>query len=409
LLDCWRPKGSAIAMAAAGVAARVGGTVLVGIAGAGGGRVAAGGGLETTGIGAGGGGPEERLAGIGTPEVREAGGGGGTALMPGGTMPGGTMPGGTMPGGTMPGGTMPGGATLTDGFGGGGGGFEPAAGSGCLLGWSRARAVSSPTRSKTVVFSSSSSQSMSIGPPAGPCPSMGGVGTAVRSGVGRRPGLVSTSSELMGGSTSFGGAGGGPEPRNVAGAVGMPEADGNGNVLANPPGGGDEGSGNVVAKPRPGGGTGAPLALGLAGGGGRGGLLSAGGVEGAAFRGGGGALLSDGGGGGRLDLPTGSTPAAFIGNAEVGGGGGALLGTGGGGTALRDGGGTEGLLGGKPGAARPAAPRGLAIPSSVFCRGDEDGPPGPTLGRDFFARPSKTSRSEPPLSLMVKFTLSRSD
>ena len=74
----------------------------------------------------------------------------------------------------------------------------------------------------------------------------------------------------------------------------------------------------------------------------------------------------------------------------------------GGGAALREGGGTEVRLGGgNPGALRPAAAIGLARPSSVFWRGAEGGTPGPTLGRDFFASPSNTSKSDPPLSLIV--------
>lgn len=145
-------------------------------------------------------------------------------------------------------------------------------------------------------------------------------------------------------------------------------------------------------------------------GGAGGGLLSAGA--------GGGALLSDGGGGGGGRLLRPASPGLGGGGgfadipggtkAPLGGGGidAAALpdeaGAGGGGTGPREGGGTDGLLPGigKPGALRPAAPSGLAKPRSVFWRGDEGGTPGPTLGRDFFARPSKTSKSDPPLSLI---------
>ncbi len=137
--------------------------------------------------------------------------------------------------------------------------------------------------------------------------------------------------------------------------------------------------------PRPGGGGGGPLL------GGPGGLLSAG-----------------GGGGGRLERLKASADfcrSAGVGGGALlgGGGGGALLAEGGGGIGPREGGGAELRLGGgKPGAERAAPPRGLAKPRSVFCRGADGGTPGPTLGRDFFARPSNTSRSDPPLSLILR-------
>jgi hypothetical protein len=88
---------------------------------------------------------------------------------------------------------------------------------------------------------------------------------------------------------------------------------------------------------------------------------------------------------------------------------------GGGGTLTRDGGGPGGLLGmggggGAPGRDAPGT-TGAAKPSSVFWRVADDGgaagarPPGAgagPLGRDFFAAsPSKTSRSEPALSLIA--------
>jgi len=82
----------------------------------------------------------------------------------------------------------------------------------------------------------------------------------------------------------------------------------------------------------------------------------------------------------------------------------------------RDGGGPGGLLGmggggGAPGRDCPPGTTGAARPSKVFWRVAEDGgdagarPPGAgagPLGRDFFAAsPSKTSRSEPALSLIA--------
>ena len=82
---------------------------------------------------------------------------------------------------------------------------------------------------------------------------------------------------------------------------------------------------------------------------------------------------------------------------------------------LRGGGGAGGRLavggggGGPPGRA-PAAPgaTGAANPSNVFWRVAEEGGAagargaGAALGRDFFAAsPSKTSRSEPALSLIA--------
>src|SRR5690606_31882617 len=123
------------------------------------------------------------------------------------------------------GGAGGGGAEPAAGLGGGGGGLAPAAGRGGPLGWSKARAVSSPPRSKTVVFSSSSSQSISMGAPGG---AAGVGGNVVAMGVGMRPGTVSTSSVFAGGTGGFNeGAGGGgtPGPFNVAG--GAPGAGGN--------------------------------------------------------------------------------------------------------------------------------------------------------------------------------------
>ena len=131
-----------------------------------------------------------------------------------------------------------------------------------------------------------------------------------------------------------------------------------------------------------------------------------------------GATVMGGGGGGGLPAPI---------RDGIGGGGGVGkpggeadgaddLDGGGGGTLAREAGGPGGLLGmggggGAPGRAAPGT-TGAARPSSVFCRVAEDGgdagarPPGagagPLLGRDFFAAsPSKTSRSEPALSLIA--------
>ncbi len=238
--------------------------------------------------------------------------------------------------------------------------------------------MSSPTLSNTVVFSSSSSQSMSIGAPGG------GLAAAVEvlRGVGIRPGLVSMSSLLAdcagtgGGGTLLGPASGAPG----LGLGGAPGLGGGGTLL------GVGGNATVPVGPAGGGaGTG-------------GGMLAvpSGGADALGGRGGG--LLKDGGGGGgRLERPDRSPVGA-----PGGGGGGTLLGGAGGGSAPRDGGGTDVRLGGgNPGALRPAAAIGLARPSRVFWRGAEGGTPGPTLGRDFFASPSNTSKSDPPLSLIV--------
>ena len=170
--------------------------------------------------------------------------------------------------------------------------------------------------------------------------------------------------------------------------------------------------GKATVLPSPTGGAGGAL---LGGDGGAGGaLLSEGGGGGGTASmpepdvplasvgvGGGGGLLrpgaGGGGGGGRLLTEDTSNGLGAGGPGGSGGGAATALG-GGGGAAPRDTGGTEGRLGaGKPGLLRPAPLIGLARPNSVFWRGDELGAP---LGRDFFARPSNTSKSDPPLSLM---------
>jgi hypothetical protein len=224
---------------------------------------------------------------------------------------------------------------------------------------------------------------MSMGAPGG---GFGGGAAEVLRGVGIRPGLVSMSSLLAdcagagGGGSLLGPASGGMPGLGLGGALGL----GGGSLL---------GVGGKASAPA------GPMGDGGAGTGG--GMLGAAPSEGAgggeALGGRGGGLLNDGGGGGgRLERAGISADGA-----PTGGGGGALLGAGGG-AAPRDGGGTELRLGGgNPGALRPAAAIGLARPSSVFWRGAEGGAPGPTLGRDFFASPSNTSKSDPPLSLIV--------
>jgi hypothetical protein len=195
----------------------------------------------------------------------------------------------------------------------------------------------------------------------------------------------------MSSDVSAGGGGGGG---------GLLSAGSTGMALADPLGlpGGNPGSGSVLAN------DGGLLSAGRPP---RGGLLGAGKLLGAAASAGaseacrGGGLLSEGGGGGgRLERPPKSAGAGR--GTMLGGGTGADDGGGGGIAPLREGGGAEVRLGGgKPAALRPAAASGLASPSRVFCRGADEGTPGPTLGRDFFAKPSNTSRSDPPLSLML--------
>src|SRR6186713_63432 len=160
LPDCGRAKGSAAVLTAPGVVMRVAGMVAM--------RAGAGAGA---GIGA------RPKGGRVVIRVGAAGGGGGAWLDRGGAGTG--MDGRLSAGGG-------GGPEPAAGFGGGGGGLDPAAGSGGALGCKSARAVSSLARSKTVVFSSSSSQSMSIGPLAPALPA-GTAGMAVAMGVGMRP------------------------------------------------------------------------------------------------------------------------------------------------------------------------------------------------------------------------------
>ena len=119
------------------------------------------------------------------------------------------------------------------------------------------------------------------------------------------------------------------------------------------------------------------------------------------------AAIGSGGGGGPLPMDDGLGGGGGIGKPPLP----VVLDGDGAGILLRGGGGAGGRLavgggGGPP--ARAPGPTGAANPSNVFWRVAEEGGAagargaGAALGRDFFAAsPSKTSRSEPALSLIA--------